>query len=46
MMAFRGKADIVLKEQADRDPDFAAALSNQRDFVGQSVGWRTLSRLP
>jgi TRAP-type mannitol/chloroaromatic compound transport system substrate-binding protein len=46
MMAFRNKADIVLKEQADRDPDFAAALSNQRDFVGQSVGWRTLSRLP
>ena len=46
MTAFRGKADIVLKEQADRDPDFAAALSNQRGFVGQSVGWRTLSRLP
>ena len=46
MMAFRSKADIVLKEQADRDPGFAAALSNQRDFVGQSVGWRTLSRLP
>ena len=46
MTAFRSKADIVLKEQADRDPDFAAALSNQRGFVGQSVGWRTLSRLP
>jgi TRAP-type mannitol/chloroaromatic compound transport system substrate-binding protein len=46
MMAFRSKADIVLKEQADRDPDFAAALSNQRGFVGQSISWRTLSRLP
>jgi TRAP-type mannitol/chloroaromatic compound transport system substrate-binding protein len=46
MTTFRSKADIVLKEQADRDPDFAAALSNQRGFVGQSVGWRTLSRLP
>jgi TRAP-type mannitol/chloroaromatic compound transport system substrate-binding protein len=46
MATFRSKADIVLKEQADRDPDFAAALSNQRGFVGQSVGWRTLSRLP
>lgn len=46
MNAIRAKADIVLKEEADRDPDFAAALANQRAFVGQSVGWRTLSRLP
>jgi TRAP-type mannitol/chloroaromatic compound transport system substrate-binding protein len=46
MKAFRANAEIVLKEQADRDPDFAAALANQRAFVGQSVSWRTLSRLP
>ena len=46
MQAFRSKAEIVLKEQADRDPDFAAALANQRAFILQSVGWRTLSRLP
>jgi TRAP-type mannitol/chloroaromatic compound transport system substrate-binding protein len=46
MGAFRRKADIVLKEQADHDSDFAAALANQRAFVGQSVDWRTLSRLP
>jgi TRAP-type mannitol/chloroaromatic compound transport system substrate-binding protein len=46
MSAFRSKADIVIKEQADRDPDFAAALANQRGFIGQSLGWRTLSRLP
>jgi TRAP-type mannitol/chloroaromatic compound transport system substrate-binding protein len=44
--AFRAQADIVLKEEADHDPDFAAALANQRAFVAQSVGWRTLSRLP
>ncbi|MFO1157696.1 MAG: TRAP transporter substrate-binding protein DctP [Reyranellaceae bacterium] len=46
MKAFRAKSDIVLKEQADRDADFAAALANQRGFIGQNVGWRTLSRLP
>jgi TRAP-type mannitol/chloroaromatic compound transport system substrate-binding protein len=46
LKAFRSNADIVLKEQADRDPDFAAALANQRAFISQSVGWRTLSRLP
>ena len=46
MSAFRSNADIVIKEQADRDPDFAAALTNQRGFIGQSLGWRTLSRLP
>ena len=46
MKAFRSQAEIVLKEQADHDPDFAAALANQRAFISQSVGWRTLSRLP
>ncbi|MGD9879216.1 MAG: TRAP transporter substrate-binding protein [Reyranella sp.] len=46
MKAFRAKSDIVLKEEADRDADFAAALANQRAFIGQNVGWRTLSRLP
>ena len=46
MEAFRRKAEIVIKEQADHDPDFAAALANQRAFVGQSMSWRTLSRLP
>ena len=43
---FRAKSEIVLKEQAERDPDFAAALANQRAFIGQSVDWRKLSRLP
>jgi TRAP-type mannitol/chloroaromatic compound transport system substrate-binding protein len=43
---FRAKSEIVLKEQADRDPDFAAALANQRAFIGQSIDWRKLSRLP
>jgi TRAP-type mannitol/chloroaromatic compound transport system substrate-binding protein len=46
MSAFRRNSEIVLKEQADRDPDFATALANQRAFVGQSTSWRTLSRLP
>jgi TRAP-type mannitol/chloroaromatic compound transport system substrate-binding protein len=46
MRVFRAKSDIVLKEQADRDADFAAALANQRAFIGQSMDWRKLSRLP
>jgi TRAP-type mannitol/chloroaromatic compound transport system substrate-binding protein len=46
MKAFRSNADIVIKEQADHDPDFAAALANQRAFISQNVSWRTLSRLP
>jgi TRAP-type mannitol/chloroaromatic compound transport system substrate-binding protein len=46
MKAFRSNADIVIKEQADRDPDFAAALANQRAFIGQNISWRNLSRLP
>ena len=37
---------IVVKELADRDADFAAALANQRAFMAQGAHWRTLSRLP
>jgi TRAP-type mannitol/chloroaromatic compound transport system substrate-binding protein len=46
MKIFRAKSEIVLKEQAERDPDFAAALANQRAFINQSIDWRKLSRLP
>lgn len=46
LAVFRAKSEIVLKEQADRDPDFAAALANQRAFIGQSLDWRKMSRLP
>jgi TRAP-type mannitol/chloroaromatic compound transport system substrate-binding protein len=46
MNAFRTKTDIVLKETAARDPDFAAALANQRAFIALGASWRTLSRLP
>lgn len=44
--AFRKNTAIVLKEQAERDADFAAALANQQAFVEQAVRWRSLSRLP
>ncbi|MCD6061828.1 MAG: Extracellular solute-binding protein family 7, partial [Moraxellaceae bacterium] len=33
LKVFRAKSEIVLKEQAERDPDFAAALANQRAFI-------------
>jgi TRAP-type mannitol/chloroaromatic compound transport system substrate-binding protein len=46
MKIFRAQSEIVLKEQADRDPDFAAALANQRAFTNQSIDWRKMSRLP
>ena len=45
MKAFRSNSEIVLKEQADHDPDFAAALATQRGFIGQATDWRKLSRL-
>lgn len=46
LAAFRKNTEIVLKEQAERDADFAAALANQQAFVQQAVRWRSLSRLP
>lgn len=46
LAAFRMHASAVLREQAERDPDFAAALANQRSFVAQGAGWRRLSQLP
>jgi TRAP-type mannitol/chloroaromatic compound transport system substrate-binding protein len=46
LAAFRNKSEVVLKEEGDRDPEFAAALANQRAFINQSIDWRKLSRLP
>jgi TRAP-type mannitol/chloroaromatic compound transport system substrate-binding protein len=46
MAAFRKNSDIVVKELAERDADFAAALANQRAFMAQGAHWRSLSRLP
>lgn len=44
--AFRKNADIVLKERAETDGEFAAAWANQKKFVNQGDDWRSLSRLP
>jgi TRAP-type mannitol/chloroaromatic compound transport system substrate-binding protein len=44
--AFRKNAEIVLKERAENDGEFAAAWANQKKFVDQGVDWRSLSRLP
>lgn len=44
--AFRKNTEIVLKEKAADDPEFAAAWENQKKFVAQGVNWRNLSRLP
>jgi TRAP-type mannitol/chloroaromatic compound transport system substrate-binding protein len=46
LAAFRKNTEIVLKERARRDADFATGLDNLRAFTAQSAGWRALSRLP
>lgn len=46
LAAFRANTEIVLKERAEHDADFAAAWENQKRFVAQGESWRTLSRLP
>jgi TRAP-type mannitol/chloroaromatic compound transport system substrate-binding protein len=46
MDGFRKNTELMLKEHADRDIEFAAALTNQRAFIAQGTGWRTMSRLP
>ncbi len=46
LAAFRANTEVVLKEQAEHDPEFGAALANQRAFIAQGARWRTLSRLP
>ena len=44
--AFRKSSEIVVKDLAERDADFAAALANQKAFIAQGAHWRALSRLP
>jgi len=46
LAAFRKNSDIVVKDLAERDADFAAALANQQAFIAQGAHWRALSRLP
>jgi len=46
LAAFRKSSEIVVKDLAERDADFAAALANQRAFIAQGAQWRALSRLP
>jgi TRAP-type mannitol/chloroaromatic compound transport system substrate-binding protein len=44
--AFRKNADIVLKERAEMDAEFAAAWADLKKFMAQGMDWRTMSRLP
>ncbi len=46
LAAFRKNSEIVVKDLAERDADFAAALANQKAFIAQGAHWRALSRLP
>ena len=46
LAAFRKNSEIVVKDLAERDADFAAALANQQAFIAQAAHWRALSRLP
>jgi len=38
--AFRKNTEIVLKERADADPEFAAAWENLKKFVAQGTDWQ------
>jgi len=44
--AFQRQTDAVLKDLAARDPEFAAAWANQRQFIERGKDWRTISRVP
>jgi TRAP-type mannitol/chloroaromatic compound transport system substrate-binding protein len=44
--AFQRETDVVLKDLAARDPEFAASWANQRTFVDRGKNWRTISRVP
>jgi TRAP-type mannitol/chloroaromatic compound transport system substrate-binding protein len=46
LAAFRKSSEVVVKDLAERDADFAAALANQKAFIVQGAHWRALSRLP
>jgi TRAP-type mannitol/chloroaromatic compound transport system substrate-binding protein len=46
LQAFRKNADLVLKERAEMDAEFAAAWADQKKYVAQGMDWRTMSRLP
>ena len=46
MTAFRKTSDLVLKERAERDAEFAAGWASQKSFIEHGAAWRTLSRLP
>lgn len=44
--AFQRQTQVVLKELADQDPEFAAAWANLQEFTAQSSAWHFLSKLP
>jgi TRAP-type mannitol/chloroaromatic compound transport system substrate-binding protein len=46
LQAFRSNAEIVLKERAEADAEFAAAWADQKQFVAQGLDWRVMSHLP
>ncbi|HYD07476.1 MAG TPA: hypothetical protein VEC60_17195, partial [Reyranella sp.] len=44
--AFRSNAEIVLKERAEADAEFAAAWADLKKYMAQGQDWQTMSRLP
>lgn len=44
--AFRRESGVVIRELAQRDPDFAHGLASQRAFVERNAAWRSIQRLP
>jgi TRAP-type mannitol/chloroaromatic compound transport system substrate-binding protein len=44
--AFRKNSELVLKERAEMDAEFAAAWADQKKYVEQGQDWLSMSRLP
>jgi TRAP-type mannitol/chloroaromatic compound transport system substrate-binding protein len=44
--AFRKNTEIVLKERAENDADFAAGWASMKMFMAQGLDWQSMSRLP
>jgi TRAP-type mannitol/chloroaromatic compound transport system substrate-binding protein len=46
LQAFRKNAEIVLKERAEMDAEFASAWADLKKFMAQGLDWQNMSRLP
>src|SRR6185436_3483094 len=46
LMAFRKNSELVLKERAEADGEFAAAWADLKKYIAQGQDWQSMSHLP